>query len=136
MSLSAPQPATDGLVQVLVLLGAPRGTEPIAVMDLENRVSKRPWALPTLPSRQPVDFGFQRPDNDSQHTVVKADCGGPIPTRIWIAGGQNFWLSGVQSPEPGGAQGASVGMERGTLRRGCGVHAARTGRARRRAGHA
>jgi hypothetical protein len=89
--------------------------EPISVMDLENRVSRRLWALPTrvalLPSRQPVDFGFQRPDSDSQQTVAKADGGGAHPTRIWIAGGQNFWLAGVQSPEPRVTQDASFGME-------------------------
>ena len=59
-----------------------------------------------------MDFGFQRPDNDSQHTVVKADCGGPNPTRIWIAGGQNFSLAGaVQSPEPRVMQDASFAGE-------------------------
>jgi len=63
-----------------------------------------------LPSRQPVDFGFQRPDNDSQLTVVMAE--GPRPTRIWIAGGQNFSPAGaVQSPEPRVMQDASFAGE-------------------------
>ena len=58
-----------------------------------------------------MDFGFQRPASDSQNTVVKADGGGAHSTRIWIAGGQNFWLAGVQSPEPRVTQDASFGME-------------------------
>src|ERR1035438_4412432 len=34
-----------------------------------------------LPSKQPVDFGFQRPESDSQHAVVKADGGGAHPDK-------------------------------------------------------
>ena len=34
-----------------------------------------------LPSRQPVDFGFQRPDSDFQHAVVEADGGGAHPDK-------------------------------------------------------
>ena len=39
---------------------------------------------------------LQRPDSDSQNAVTKADGGGPIPTRTWIAGGQNFSLAGAE----------------------------------------
>src|ERR1017187_10469181 len=85
MGLSAPQPATDSLVQlqILVLLGSQRGTHLRngfgesgfeTTLGVTNRVA-------LLPSRQPVDFGFQRPESDSQHAVVKADGGGAHPDK-------------------------------------------------------
>src|ERR1035441_4720541 len=71
------------LFRSLVLLGSPRGAHLRkgfgesgfeTTLGVTNRVA-------LLPSRQPVDFGFQRPDSDSQHNVVKADCGEAHPDK-------------------------------------------------------
>ena len=121
MSLSAPQPATVGLVHVLVLLGSPRGTHLRngfgesgfeTTLGVTNRVA-------LLPSRQPVDFGFQRPASDSQHTVVKADCGGTHPgknldsRRSTLLARRSRAVAGTA-----GDAGRELRRRSGTLRRG------------------
>ena len=96
--------------------GARRGTEPISVMDLENRVSKRPWALPTA-SRCCQAGNLWISDFKGRTATLsmlslRPMAEGPIPTRIWIAGGQHFLLAGaVQSPEPRVMQDASFAGE-------------------------
>ena len=86
-----------------------------SVMDLENRVSRRLWALPTASRCCQAGDLWISVFKDWKATLstlsLRPMAEGPIPTRIWIAGGQNFWLADVQSPEPRVTQDASFGME-------------------------
>ena len=97
--------------------------EPISVMDLENRVSRRLWALPT--ESRCCQAGNLWISVFKDRTAIlsimslRPIAERPIPTRIWIAGGQNFSLAGaVQVAGTAGDAGHELRNGSGTLRRG------------------